>query len=1235
MTIEHLKKLEDSEFYKRLEKASIKKDSTVEAGDLFQLVKKFTKHAVELSRGIARDMPLYTDHQEQHFLNVLYWIEQLITHETLKHLSPLECALCILTAYLHDIGMCLPPEERKSLQTKGSDDYEKFERFKDGFVEERHLRSRYVQSKDSLEKNYADLIDAFFLAEYIRSTHAKDSDVCRKRLQHHLEALKKEANIRTLTYCDINFETHLMDILISHNQPANWLLEKSQQDAGDSRLEEKHVLHHFGEDTVNILLPALLLRLADIMDFDRTRTPRIYFRNLGLDTLPENQPGSSVTRLEWEKHMAISSKPTLKSLDHRRTLTYRANACPSPIIEKSIYEFKKLIQNEVDEVRSEWSHMDRMLENPDRHYEQNFPEEIKAIVEPQKSEIEGKPIYIYHDIEFKLDQEEIMRLLMGVNLYTDPSLCIRELLQNALDAVQLRKRRCEYYNKVDSADQSFVEPNDNYGKNETPEVTLSFGEENGEEYIRVEDNGTGMTKAQIECYFTRVGKSYYKSPEFIRERKAFRKKGIFTAPISQFGIGILSCFMLTSRIEVSTCPGHAARQSNQKRSSYDFTISGPGSLFWMRAGTRNKQGTIVTIYLKEKYQLASVEKELRLAHLRRKFGYKLRTGDQKLLKDNEDLLAFKKNDPQESSSYVVDPAFIAARHIIWPICPVHLRDDRVSEGDSTLFTIDDHFHWEALNPIDKDALRKATEKWGISTESIGDVRWHCWDWVDSEGDDASGSRIRLVFPNNKSLPRKDTNPSEELTLDPFEWSDTSDMKQGLHPWVLAYLLESNLIGLSRDHQVLAKGINVDDDQAVSKQIAVASHVGSYLWIDLKGNCLPELSSDRNKMWVTWDSQDAYSKSLEALVDKWIKESSSYTNSQGALCVFLTLLAAGTTQRSKILTQVSNELRACNRLWDSFPASWSFILKLFVEELVRDIERDKEQNQEGNRAWVRKRKQYPRRDQDDALVMTMQVYESLTGARAKISEPDLDQAKFLVKNLVIRRIENLAENLARILNQALERDPADRLERALERSLNQKETTGPDFIALDFLNEAFFPSLEQSWPPLQLFLYKGHIKQGFLKAPFLPDFKVEADGRTVVTHNSGIMDTTNNRIQACQFDFVLPLSAIPLGELRKILLTNKNYRALRSILMIPFLWMQGGLFKKHRWFLEDLMTGLSITSIYALAPVQELWLKPFTEWTEEDLQERCQSLLWDMHEDKLYCAQGTQLLAKIKEVGDTL
>ena len=79
-----------------------------------------------------------------------------------------------------------------------------------------------------------------------------------------------------------------------------------------------------------------------------------------------------------------------------------------------------------------------------------------------------------------------------------------------------------------------------------------FLDENGFEIIQCKDNGVGMDLNIVTRFLTKAGRSYYRSPEFERERAFFREKGVDFDPCSQFGIGFMSCFMLGDRINIST-----------------------------------------------------------------------------------------------------------------------------------------------------------------------------------------------------------------------------------------------------------------------------------------------------------------------------------------------------------------------------------------------------------------------------------------------------------------------------------------------------------------------------------------------------------------------------------------------------------------------------------------------------------------------------------------------------------
>src|SRR5262249_24788605 len=64
--------------------------------------------------------------------------------------------------------------------------------------------------------------------------------------------------------------------------------------------------------------------------------------------------------------------------------------------------------------------------------------------------------------------------------------------------------------------------------------------------LTVTDNGTGVTQSVIENHLSKVGSSRYQDPEFKKLHPAF-------SPISRFGIGILSAFMIADEVEIITC----------------------------------------------------------------------------------------------------------------------------------------------------------------------------------------------------------------------------------------------------------------------------------------------------------------------------------------------------------------------------------------------------------------------------------------------------------------------------------------------------------------------------------------------------------------------------------------------------------------------------------------------------------------------------------------------------------
>lgn len=157
----------------------------------------------------------------------------------------------------------------------------------------------------------------------------------------------------------------------------------------------------------------------------------------------------------------------------------------------------------------------------------------------------ANPNYVAGAFRFQLEYDQIMKLLMDKSLYPDPSLFLRELLQNSLDACRYQEALAtdhgmadKYVPRIQVEDLSSL-PHD-------PE-----NPENGPRII-FRDNGIGMSQEQVENYFLRAGKSFYRSANFKAERQRLADKGIHLDACSRFGIGFLSCFLVGDQIEVVT-----------------------------------------------------------------------------------------------------------------------------------------------------------------------------------------------------------------------------------------------------------------------------------------------------------------------------------------------------------------------------------------------------------------------------------------------------------------------------------------------------------------------------------------------------------------------------------------------------------------------------------------------------------------------------------------------------------
>lgn len=78
---------------------------------------------------------------------------------------------------------------------------------------------------------------------------------------------------------------------------------------------------------------------------------------------------------------------------------------------------------------------------------------------------------------------------------------------------------------------------------------------NGQRWVRVDDYGMGMNEYVIQNHLLNKGNSYYKSDTFkFQKLKISNSLTKDFTPISRFGIGLLSCFILGDKIDINTMP---------------------------------------------------------------------------------------------------------------------------------------------------------------------------------------------------------------------------------------------------------------------------------------------------------------------------------------------------------------------------------------------------------------------------------------------------------------------------------------------------------------------------------------------------------------------------------------------------------------------------------------------------------------------------------------------------------
>lgn len=509
--------------------------------------------------------PDFTLHDEDHAFRVAARMEQLLSRSAQKNLSDYELALLLLAAYGHDIGMCpelgrvqahhrylfghadgLTPAEQSAFQK---------------FLDEYAAEPVPVPLSTSLAHlNLADELTAF----YVRDRHNDwSAEWIRTHLTNGFGWLPDAIS-------------HLTDLCQSHHWGFHQLADR-RFDPILSTGPQPQLVHR--------RYLACILRLADILENDPERTPDIIFRHR---SIAQRDLGKSDPR----RHSAVHwSKDHALSIDFGGD-RFRLQARPrTAVAHRALEQLADWIDHELHGIAA---------------FGEKLPPSYKVGRETIRREWHIAPslirdiqplpgTYEYIDGAFRPNTSRLLQLLSNEQLYGKPIVAVRELLQNAFDAVREKVARRRLDPIIDNpADRVWEQK---LGDQQKVTLTLRPSPaESGRWELVCEDTGVGLSRALITGHLLVSGQG--RRHAILELERECQRRGFHPGLTGQFGIGVLSYFMLADQVTVETTRSQLCPDAD---GNWRFATSGVGSfgeLTRLPAPVFQEGGTRLTMRLR-------------------------------------------------------------------------------------------------------------------------------------------------------------------------------------------------------------------------------------------------------------------------------------------------------------------------------------------------------------------------------------------------------------------------------------------------------------------------------------------------------------------------------------------------------------------------------------------------------------------------------------------------------------
>lgn len=503
----------------------------------------FRERAKSLAAEIPRDLPDFTVHDISH-LDALWETADLIAGQQVS-LTPPEAFLLGGGILLHDLGMSL------AAYPGGSDELKRSEVWRDAVA--RLLRrelgrwptARAIQNPPTALASEA-------TREALRLMHAEQA----ARLGEVSWTSTSGTRYHLIDDPDLRGELGALigSIAQSHHWPVARLKEEFSEIIGAPGWCPRTW-------TMDLLKVACLLRLADASHLDSLRAPGF---------LQALRRPRGVSEAHWTFQRKLL-KPRLESERLVFSSSTRFSEAEAPAW--------WLCSEALHMVDRELGQVDALLTETGRT--RLAARGVAGIENPQRMvELIRTEGWVPVDTRVRIqDVPSIVERFGGRQLYgNNPGVPLRELIQNACDAVRARRL-------LEERDKDWGD------------VTVRLGRDEEGEWIEVEDSGLGMSQALLTGPLLDFGTSYWGSELAREECPGLWSRGF--QPTGRFGIGFFAVFMWGDHVRVSTRRSEDGPQATRVL-EFRQGMGSPPILRGARAGERLVDvGTRVRVWPRE------------------------------------------------------------------------------------------------------------------------------------------------------------------------------------------------------------------------------------------------------------------------------------------------------------------------------------------------------------------------------------------------------------------------------------------------------------------------------------------------------------------------------------------------------------------------------------------------------------------------------------------------------------